>query len=105
IAWPPSKMWMMFAVLVISWTHGCIGLHFWLRMKTFYKTAAPYLLAAAILVPTLAMLGLYQGGRNVVDSDSVEWREENLKPAQTSTMASEARFYDGSNYLLIVYSR
>lgn len=103
IAWPPSKMWMMFAVLVISWTHGCIGLHFWLRMKTFYKTAAPYLLAAAILVPTLAMLGLYQGGRSVVDNDSVEWREENLKPAQTGTSAEKAVLNDVTNYLLIGY--
>ena len=103
IAWPPSKMWMMFAVLVIAWTHGCIGLYFWLRMKPFYKTAAPYLLAAAILVPTLAMLGLYQGGRNVVDSDSVEWREENLKPAQTGTSAEKAVLNDVTDYLLIGY--
>jgi adenylate cyclase len=103
IAWPPSKMWMMFAVLVISWTHGCIGLHFWLRMKTFYKTAAPYLLAAAILVPTLAMLGLYQGGRNVVESDSVEWREENLKPVQTGTSAEKAILNNVADYFLIGY--
>src|SRR5882762_8880840 len=103
IAWPAAKMWMMFAVLVISWAHGCIGLHFWLRMKTFYKTAAPYLLAAAILVPTLAMLGLYQGGRNVVDGDSVEWREENLKPAQTGTSAEKAVLNEVTNYLLIGY--
>ncbi len=57
---------MMFAVLLIAWIHGCIGLYFWLRMKAFYKRAAPFLLAAAVLVPTLAMLGLYQGGRSVV---------------------------------------
>src|SRR4051794_5999524 len=103
IAWPPSKMWMMFAVLAISWTHGCIGLYFWLRIKPFYKVAAPYLLAAAILVPTLAMLGLYQGGRNVVESDSVEWREENLKPNQTGTSAEKAVLNNVTNYFLIGY--
>src|ERR1700692_3031890 len=27
------KIRLMFAVLVISWVHGCIGLYFWLRMK------------------------------------------------------------------------
>ena len=68
----------MLAVMTIAWVHGCIGLYFWLRMKAFYKRAAPFLLAAAVLVPTLAMLGFYQGGRIVVDSDSVEWRAENL---------------------------
>ena len=60
----------MLAVLIIAWVHGCIGLYFWLRMKAFYKRAAPFLLAAAVLVPTLAMLGFYQGGRSVIaDSD------------------------------------
>jgi len=52
ISWPPLKMWMLFAVLVISWAHGCIGLYFWLRLKPFYRRAAPYLLATAVLIPT-----------------------------------------------------
>src|SRR5712672_1358406 len=50
IVWP-YKMWLMFAVLIIAWIHGCIGLSFWLRMKAFYQSAAPFLLAAAVLVP------------------------------------------------------
>ncbi|MBR1245452.1 adenylate/guanylate cyclase domain-containing protein [Bradyrhizobium sp. AUGA SZCCT0169] len=103
ISWPPLKMWMLFAVLVISWTHGCIGLYLWLRMKALYKTAAPYLLAAAVLIPTLAMLGLYQGGRIVVDSDSAEWRAENLKPSQTGTSAEKAVLNQITDYLLLGY--
>src|ERR1700736_717363 len=89
IVWP-LKMWLMFAVMIVAWVHGCIGLYFWLRMKAFYKRAAPFLLAAAVLVPTLAMLGLYQGGRNVVDSDSAEWRTENLSPSLVGTPAQQA---------------
>ena len=103
ISWPPLKMWMLFAVLVISWTHGCIGLYLWLRMKAFFKTAAPYLLAIAVLIPTLAMLGLYQGGRIVVDSDSVEWRAENLKRSQTGTPAEKAVLNEITDYLLLGY--
>jgi adenylate cyclase len=103
IAWPAPNVWMMFAVLVIAWTHGCIGLYFWLRMRAFYRAAAPFLLAAAVLIPTLAMLGLYQGGRNVVDSDSVEWRAENLAPARVGTNAQQAILLDIANYFLIGY--
>ncbi|MGH6714030.1 MAG: adenylate/guanylate cyclase domain-containing protein [Bradyrhizobium sp.] len=103
ISWPPLKMWLLFAVLVISWAHGCIGLYFWLRLKPFYKAAAPYLLAAAVLIPAVSMLGLYQGGRIVVDSDSVEWRAENLKPSQTGTSAEKAVLNDVTDYLLIGY--
>ncbi|MGB8398485.1 adenylate/guanylate cyclase domain-containing protein [Bradyrhizobium sp.] len=102
IVWP-FKAWLMYAVLTISWVHGCIGLCFWLRMKAFYKFAAPYLLAAAVLVPTLAMLGLYQGGRNVVDSDSAEWRAENLAPGKVGTQAEQAVLNDIESYFLIFY--
>jgi adenylate cyclase len=102
IVWP-YKMWLMFAVLNISWIHGCIGLYFWLRMKAFYQSAAPFLLAAAVLVPTLAMLGLYQGGRSVVDSDSVEWRAENLSPSLVGTPAEQAVLSSIEDYFLIGY--
>src|SRR6202048_327230 len=75
----PYKMWLMYIVLIISWVHGCIGLYFWLRMKTFFANAASVLLATAVLVPTLAVLGLYQGGRTVVQqSSSAEWQAKNL---------------------------
>jgi adenylate cyclase len=103
ISWPPSKAAMMFIVLVISWAHGCIGLYFWLRMRAFYSKAAPFLLAAAVLIPTLAMLGLYQGGRAVVDSDSVEWRAENLTVAKVGTPAQQATLNEIEDYLLIGY--
>jgi adenylate cyclase len=102
IVWP-LKAWLMYAVMIIAWVHGCIGLYFWLRMKAFYRSAAPFLLAAAVLVPTLAMLGLYQGGRNVVDSDSAEWRAENLSPRQVGTPAQQAVLDRIEEYFLIGY--
>jgi adenylate cyclase len=102
IVWP-YKMWLMFAVLIVSWVHGCIGLYFWLRMKAFYQSAAPFLLAAAVLVPALAMLGLFQGGRSVVDSDSVEWRAENLAPKLVGTPAEQAVLIRIEDYFLIGY--
>src|SRR5712671_2757130 len=90
VVWP-YKMWLMYAVLTIAWIHGCIGLYFWLRMKAFYRRAAPLLLAAAVLIPTLAMLGLYQGGRSVVeDSASSDWRAQNLSQDRVGTPAESA---------------
>jgi adenylate cyclase len=52
-------------VLVILWMHGCIGLHFWLRLKSWYPRAIPFVYAAALLVPVLALLGFAAGGREV----------------------------------------
>jgi adenylate cyclase len=102
VVWP-YKMWLMLAVMTIAWLHGCIGLYFWLRMKAFYQRASPFLLAAAVLVPTLAMLGLYQGGRSVLDSDSAEWRAENLSPRLVGTAAQQAVLDRIEDYFLIGY--
>jgi len=103
VVWP-YKMWLMYSVLLIAWIHGCIGLYFWLRMQSFYKRAAPFLLAAAILIPTLALLGLYQGGRSVVDdSTSAEWRTENLSPRHVGTVAEQDVLDDITTYFLIFY--
>jgi adenylate cyclase len=102
VVWP-YKMWLMLAVMTIAWVHGCIGLYFWLRMKAFYQRAAPFLLAAAVLVPTLAMLGLYQSGRSVLDSDSAEWRAENLSPRLVGTPVQQAVLNRIEDYFLIGY--
>jgi adenylate cyclase len=100
----PHRIWLMFAVLLIAWIHGSIGLYFWLRMKAFYKRAAPFLLAAAVLVPTLAMLGLYQAGRSVAeDSDNAGWRADNLSRRQVGTRAEQNTLDDIVDYSLIFY--
>jgi adenylate cyclase len=86
----PSRLWQMLAVLVIAWVHGCIGLYFWLRMKPFFKRAAPFLLSAAVLIPTLAMLGIYQGGRSVMaDYLDADWRINNLTQRQLGSAAQQ----------------
>jgi adenylate cyclase len=82
----PARLFVITAVLIIAWLHGCIGLHFWLRMKPFYARVAPYLLAAALLVPTLALLGIYQGGRTIAaESTGHDWQATNLSPRQMGT--------------------
>jgi adenylate cyclase len=52
-------------LLLIVWTHGCIGLHFWLRLSRFYRPFAPFLLSLAVLIPTLALCGFMVAGREV----------------------------------------
>src|SRR4029077_9062616 len=100
----PYLIWQMYAVLIIAWVHGCIGLHFWLRMKAFYARSAPYLLAAAVLIPTLAMLGIYQAGRTVIaDSPNPQWRAENLSNHQVGTPAEQATLETTVQAFLIGY--
>jgi adenylate cyclase len=55
------------AVLGIAWLHGCIGLHLWLRVKSHYRQVAPFLLAFAVLLPTMALLGVLHGAQQVAE--------------------------------------
>lgn len=82
----PYVHWIQFTLLIVAWTHGCIGLYFWLRLKRFFRRAAPFLLAAAVLMPTLALLGLVQGAREVIVlRENPAWRAANLAPNMFAT--------------------
>ena len=50
------------ALVVILWTHLAIGMHFWLRLRGWYRNAVPILYPIAILLPVLALLGLFGTG-------------------------------------------
>jgi len=62
----PFWGWRQVAVLLVAWTHGCLGVHYWLRARSNYHKFAPVLLASATLLPVLALLGIWQGTRHVL---------------------------------------
>jgi adenylate cyclase len=74
-------------VFAIAWLHGCLGLHLWLRVKPHYRKMAPVLLALAVLVPTIALLGVYQGARQVAE-------KAQLDPAWLAAARQAARSTD-----------
>ena len=51
----PEKGLQQAIVLIVAWLHGCMGLHFWLRLKPWYPRFVPYLYGAAPLLPVLAL--------------------------------------------------
>ncbi len=53
-------------LLLVAWTHGCIGLHFWLRLRPWYRRSFPVVLTGFVLVPVLGWLGFAEAGRAVV---------------------------------------
>jgi len=73
-----------FIGLFVAWTHACIGLFFWLRMRPIFTRIAPFLLAAAVLLPALAALGVYEGARDYLElQKSPEWRGQELTQPTT----------------------
>src|SRR5687767_5087753 len=49
-------------LLLLVWAHLCAGLHFWLRLKTWYQSAQPLAFAMALLVPAIALSGFVSAG-------------------------------------------
>jgi adenylate cyclase len=62
----PFYGWRQVTVLLIAWTHGCLGVHYWLRARSNYHKFTPGLLTFATLLPVLALLGLWQGTHEVL---------------------------------------
>lgn len=62
--WPDSALTQSLLLLLV-WTHGCIGIHYWLRLNKSYRAASVPLLAFAIFVPIAALGGFMAAGRGV----------------------------------------
>jgi len=76
--WPASALTQSL-LLVIVWVHGCIGLHFWLRLYAPYRRAMPVLLALAIVVPLAALGGFIVAASGVASAIEVPRVFDNLK--------------------------
>jgi adenylate cyclase len=84
------------SLILIAWTHGCIGLYFWLRLRPWYSRYGAALYALALLMPVFALLGFVQAGREVDfliarDPDWIEQlygRTKVLRPGQGEDLVS-----------------
>ncbi len=59
---PETLLWRQLLLLVIVWIHGCIGVRGWLMLKPWYRRRASLLGAFAMLLPTLAIAGVFNAG-------------------------------------------
>jgi adenylate cyclase len=84
----PYLVGVQFLLLTVAWTHACIGLYFWLRLKPFFKWAAPFLLATAVLLPPLAMTGTHRGAHEVTQlASQPQWLAEHIRTAPLAQRA------------------
>lgn len=62
--WPSGAAWQT-ALIIVAWTHGCIGIHHAFRHRPWYARLRLAGLLAVVLVPTLAVAGFISAGREV----------------------------------------
>ena len=95
--WPDRSI-LQSLLLLIVWAHGCVGLHYWLRLTDTYWRYAWALLLVAIAVPVLAIAGFAVSGTRTAEIMSDPEMLANLKrnsnwpnAADSAVMAVAAR--------------
>jgi adenylate cyclase len=92
-------------VLVVAWLHGCIGLHFWLRLRSWYPRALSLVYAGALLVPVLGLLGFAAGGREVERlAEDPEWLDQAIARIGFPDEAGVAFLYAIERWFLIGFA-
>src|ERR1700722_7401869 len=82
-------------LLLIVWIPACRGVHLGLRPKPFYPRVKELLLSIAVLLPSLALLGYYQGGqRTLLSVQDPAWLARNFSPEHDGTPAQNAVLLD-----------
>lgn len=102
-------------LLIVAWLHGCLGIAFWLRVKPWFARLRAPLLAVAVLLPVLALLGYLQAGREVVAlAQDPVWRAAATAPSRTGTpqqnlwltnLRNDFLLFDGAALVLVVLAR
>jgi adenylate cyclase len=102
----PHMIAVQFTLLTIAWTHACIGLYFWLRLKPFFKWAWPFFFTLAVLLPPLGMLGADHGAREVIAlAKDPQWRKSHINPIppkQRVNIDRVTKFFFPIGYLGII---
>ncbi|MET0500636.1 MAG: adenylate/guanylate cyclase domain-containing protein [Candidatus Binatia bacterium] len=96
-------------LVVVAWVHGCIGFHFWLRLRPWYPRLAPIFFSLALLLPVLALLGFAEAGREISDlmARQPDWfdrtlRETNVPAGQNRELLADIPTWMQQGYVAIL---
>jgi adenylate cyclase len=106
---------MQVVLLIVAWTHGCLGIRFWFRLQPWFAQARGPLLCVAVLLPVLALLGFLQSGREVMElARDPAWRAVALAPERVgmpaqnvwlTSLRNDFLVFDGGAILLVLLAR
>jgi adenylate cyclase len=79
-------------LLVVAWVHGCLGIHYWLRVKPWHRLTVPTLRLFGLLVPLGAIGGFADMGQEVArlvnSPDGLGRPISTLTPEQAAVLGS-----------------
>jgi adenylate cyclase len=91
------------ALLLAAWTHGCIGLYYWLRVQPRREYTLPALQIVGIVLPLLALGGVADLAARVQElATDPDWLAETMAPAQPEAAAALAAWRERTLQLFVV---
>jgi adenylate cyclase len=93
-------------LITVAWLHGCIGIHFWLRLRAWYRRHVAIFLGCALLLPVLGFLGFTQAGHqvdNLIERDP-DWIENVLRHANVPPRSQREPLYRLNDTILMTYA-
>ncbi|MEP5010014.1 2Fe-2S iron-sulfur cluster-binding protein, partial [Roseobacter sp.] len=63
LIWNTASGWQQATLVLVVWVHGCIGLHYWLRVLPAWQRLIPLMISMATLIPAFALAGFLVQGR------------------------------------------
>lgn len=94
--WPDGALKQSFMLLIV-WIHGCIGIHFWLRSKSWYPSISWFLYTLAVLLPVLSLSGFAVASRRMIAAGQTEYE---LSIEQKQWLSSIS---DNAVYVIVVF--
>lgn len=100
----PKYVFIQTLAILVTWSHGCIGLAYWLRLQRWFAKARPYLFAAALLIPVLALLGFAEAGREVIEQAGTPgWFQDLVQRRHVPGPEASAKIFAWLNQGLWIY--
>jgi adenylate cyclase len=93
-------------MLLLVWLHGCIGLHFWLRIRSWYRRVQPVFLILAMLLPGAAIAGFALGGREVqaIIANNSDWLAATAKEQNWPNEAVQTWMFTTEEWIVAGFS-
>ncbi|MEL6450624.1 MAG: adenylate/guanylate cyclase domain-containing protein [Pseudomonadota bacterium] len=57
LIWGSTDAWLQVVLMEVTWVHGAMGVHMWLRLTHWWQRGLPWAIGFAVAVPLLATVG------------------------------------------------
>lgn len=101
----PLKGWLQMALLCAAWGHACVGLHHWLKVKKWYLQKVIHFYAAALIIPSLAVMGFVSAGIRVGElAQDPNWLFTMVQSINFPGNDAAARLFEIRDHWMIGYT-